>query len=73
MISRNVGKNYADIDYSEEQGERFHQDIKVMEERYQGMWNENMMADYCGSLKRDTKELHKRQPVRRSYENKVKS
>ena len=23
-------------DFSEEQGERFHQDIKVMEERYQG-------------------------------------
>ena len=38
---------------SDEQGERFHQDIKVMEERYQGRWNINMMADYCWSLKRD--------------------
>ena len=34
-------------DYSEEQGERFHQDIKVMEQRYQGRWDENIMADYC--------------------------
>lgn len=40
-------------DYSEEQGERFHQDLKVMEERYQGRWNSHMMADYCWSLQRD--------------------
>ena len=26
-------------DFLEEQGERFHQDIKVMEERYQGRWD----------------------------------
>ena len=38
---------------SEEQGERFHQDIKTMERRYQGRWNTNMMADYCWCLKRD--------------------
>ncbi|GBP23798.1 hypothetical protein EVAR_13756_1 [Eumeta japonica] len=39
--------------YSEEQGERFHQDLKMMEERYQGRWDCHMMADYCWSLKRD--------------------
>ena len=33
--------------YSEEQGERFHQDIKVMEELCQGRWDGNIMADYC--------------------------
>ena len=33
--------------FSEEQGERFHQDIKEMEKRYQGRWDEHMMADYC--------------------------
>ena len=38
---------------SEEQGERFHQDIKTMETRYQGRWDCSMMADYCRSLKRD--------------------
>ena len=34
-------------DYSDEQGERFHQDLKVMEERYKGRWDINMLADYC--------------------------
>ncbi|GBP03124.1 hypothetical protein EVAR_2591_1 [Eumeta japonica] len=47
-------------DHSEEQGERFHQDIKTMETRYQGRWNVNMMADYCWSLARDiTEDTHK--------------
>ncbi|EFN67383.1 hypothetical protein EAG_04435, partial [Camponotus floridanus] len=40
-------------DYSEEQGERFHQDIQVMEKRYQGRWDISMVADYCWMLKRD--------------------
>ena len=38
---------------SDEQGERFHQDMKVMETRYQGRWDAAMMADYCWTLKRD--------------------
>ena len=38
---------------SDEQGERFHQDIKMMETRYQGRWDTVMMADYCWTLKRD--------------------
>ena len=33
-------------DYSEQQGERFHQDVKSFEERYIGQYNENMMGDY---------------------------
>jgi len=41
-------------DFSEEQGERFHQDIRVMETRYQGRWDVNMMADFCWTMKRDT-------------------
>ena len=32
-------------DMSDEHGERLHQDIKAMEERYQGQWNTHM-ADY---------------------------
>ena len=40
---------------SEKQGERFHQDIKIMEKRYQGRWNFNMIADYCWCLMRDGK------------------
>ena len=32
---------------SDEQGERFHQDIGEMETRYQSRWDAVMMADYC--------------------------
>ena len=32
--------------YSEEQGERFHQDMLDFECGYQGQYNENMMGDY---------------------------
>ena len=65
---------YSHLDYfpenlgafSEEQGERFHQDIKVMKKRYQGRWNINMIADYCWSLMRETSEFeHSRQSKRR--------
>jgi len=38
---------------SDEQGERFHQDIQLMETRHQGFWNESMLADYCWMLYRD--------------------
>ena len=34
-------------DFSQEQGERFHQDIRVMKQRYQGRWDENMIAVRC--------------------------
>lgn len=60
-------------EHSEEQGERFHQDISEMETRYQGNWNINMMADYCWTLKRDIPKedkKRKRNPLRRSFENK---
>lgn len=42
-------------DVSDEQGERFHQDIAAMERRYQGRWDEAMMSDYCWILQRDNK------------------
>ncbi|PZC80047.1 hypothetical protein B5X24_HaOG215516 [Helicoverpa armigera] len=55
-------------DYSEEQGERFHQDIRIMEERYQGRWDSHMMADYCWTLKRDCPDkLNKRKSQRKSF------
>ncbi|GBM72637.1 hypothetical protein AVEN_238222-1 [Araneus ventricosus] len=46
--------NFYKMLVSDEQGERFHQDIKEMERRYQGRWDVNMMADYCWCLKRDS-------------------
>ena len=61
-FSENLG------DLSEEQGERFHQDIKIMEERYQGRWDSHMMADYCWSLQRDNpEELHNRKSYKQSF------
>ena len=34
-------------DYSEEQGERFHQDIRIMVEIYKSRCDRHMMAHYC--------------------------
>jgi len=46
---------------SEEEGERFHQDIRKMEQRYQSQWNINMMADYCCMLHgEEPQAVHKR-------------
>ena len=43
-------------DTSEEPQERLHQDIKVMEETYQGQWDTHTMANYCWCLMRDCSE-----------------
>jgi hypothetical protein len=57
---------------SEEHGERFHQDIKEMERRYQGSWNVSMMADYCCMLQREFPEgLHKRKSTKRNFASKL--
>ena len=54
-FSENLG------DVSEEQGERFDQEIRTIEERYQGRWDSHMMADYCWTLIRDcTEQSHSR-------------
>ena len=56
-------------DVSEEQGERFHQDIKTMENRYQGRWDTHMMADYCWSLRKDGSSSNEssRKSLKRSF------
>jgi len=36
---------------SDEQGERFHQDVITMKHHYQGRWDRHMMADYCKNIK----------------------
>lgn len=48
-------------DESDEHGERFHQQMKQMEFRYQGKWDQAMMGDYCWFLLRETHSLHKKQ------------
>ncbi|GBM64476.1 hypothetical protein AVEN_194234-1 [Araneus ventricosus] len=58
---------------SEEQGERFHQDIKEMERRYQGKWNASMIADYCWMLQRyNPCEFYNRKSDERTFEVKKK-
>ena len=55
-------------DVSEEQEERFHRDIKTMEERYQGCWDSHMMSDYCWTLIRDcTEQSHSRKSYKRIF------
>jgi len=55
---------------SEEQGERFHQDISEMERRYQGCWDVSMMADYCWSLKRhNPAAVHSRKSRKRQFKS----
>ena len=49
-------------DYSEEQGERFHQDFKDFERRYQGQKCSERMSDYVWHLVRDSDvRVHKRE------------
>lgn len=61
-------------DFSEEQGERFHQDLKEFERRFQGRWGINMLADYCWMMKRETSskrgQKRVRNPLRRSFDEK---
>ncbi|GBM64140.1 hypothetical protein AVEN_227287-1 [Araneus ventricosus] len=57
--------------YREELGERFHQDVRDIERRYQVRWNVNMPADYCWMLRRETED-GKRKRVRRSLKEKKK-
>ena len=55
-------------DFSEEQFERFHQDISDMEKRYQGLWDVNFLADYCWCLKRAVESIHhKRKSLKRPF------
>lgn len=51
---------------SGEHGERFHQTIAEIENRYQGKWSPVMLADYCWTVVRDSPELvYKRQAKKR--------
>ena len=47
-------------DVSDEHGERFHQDISVMEQQFKGKWNPGTLSDYCSGIKREGHTPHKR-------------
>ena len=53
--------------YSEEHSERFHQDIKDFESRYQGQYNENMMGDYIRGLIRESDLKYRRKSRRTTH------
>ena len=48
-------------DYLEEQGERFHQDVKSFEKHYKGQYNESMMGDYIWNLVHESELTYNRQ------------
>ena len=59
-------KNLGNV--SDEQGQRFHQDIKTMDERHQGRWYIKVMVDYCWNLKRDKLDSeHSRKSRKRKF------
>ena len=47
-------------DVSEEHGERFHQDISIMEKRYKSKCNVSMMGDYIWSIVRESQSKYNR-------------
>jgi hypothetical protein len=57
FLSANLGA------VSDEQGERFHQDISVMERRYQGRWDPAMMGDFCWVLQNEDDSPHKQKEI----------
>jgi hypothetical protein len=55
-------------DLSEEQGERFHQDIKTMEARYQTRWDAHTVADCCWNVMWDCPgKSHSRMSYKRHF------
>lgn len=53
--------------YSEEQGERFHQDVQEFEKRYQSQYNERMLGDYIWGLIRESDQTYKRKTRRSTH------
>ena len=41
---------------NDKHGERFHQEILIMENRYQGKWSHTMLADYYWNLMWDVRD-----------------
>ena len=45
---------------SDEHGERFHQDVAIIEKRFKGKWSENALWNYCWNLMTDDRRAYKR-------------
>jgi len=58
---------------SDEEGERFHQKLKIMEDRYQGRKDIPMMVNYCWNLQREcTNKTHSNVSNKRSFQGYIK-
>lgn len=54
--------------FSDEHGERFHQDIKIIEQRFKGKEFCRMLGEYCWSICRNSSDSeYKRQANRKQY------
>jgi hypothetical protein len=42
---------------SDEDGERFHEDISAMDNRHNNKWTDVMLADYCLTVKKNAPEI----------------
>ena len=59
---------HSHLDVSDKQGERFYEDIKVMEERYQGgLWDKRMMPDQMLESQKGQAKHHSRKSRERTY------
>ena len=62
----NFPENLGNV--SDKQGKMFHQDMRVMDERYQGRWDAHMTAHYCLNIACYNPNLaHKRRSLKRSF------
>lgn len=61
FFPRNLGQ------FSDEHGERFHQDISDIEDGFNGRYTPQMLGEYCWTLLRDTRAMHKRNGPKRHF------
>lgn len=57
------------VDFSDEHGERFHQDIAKIEKWYQGKSEIKMLGEYFWSTMSDDETIHKRKSRHHSFQN----
>ena len=54
---------------SDDHGDRFHQDISIIEQRYKEKWSAAMLADICWMVKRDVPEAEYHRHAKRRQRN----
>lgn len=57
--------------FSDEHGERFHLDLSVNEQHYQGLWSASMFADYCWMIFRDNSKEEYKRKIRRICQSEI--